>query len=521
MSKKGFTLIEISAAIGIAGTMAVVSSQEDRLHNMQLNAQALGNEIYQYNVAVGELISTYSGKPENIAGWNTSSNNTIQSGAEWLKGPACGSSVGNGSFLHCDALPSGHTVRLNLEPRTEVSLDTDGNLIAKTIWIPMMNTDDMALSLGTAALVASGNYVGDRDNPLSGHHSPTVYCPDMTSFSADMMSTCSGNQNRIVSTVSTNPDNDVWLRTDHGNTMKHVIEFDDGSGTPTTNAALAGVDNTNWRQIVNVSRIYNIGGSGNDSLILGKLHGNNVYSDSFVTTQNLLNDAVIIDGNMGVMGDFYARADAIINGDITTQGAISAQGDITSSSNIAAANNISSGNNISAARSVSAGTDIFAGRDVNAARDVRSRDVISSRNIQAGNSIRSLGSLRVDGESNFSGDVRARNRLTIDGLLDANGALRVSGNTIGQSYIRSNSYLQGNQLKLSTSQVEGRSCSTGSVGRTSNGTLLNCTWGRWRVAGTKATSCPRNATRTRWIGGKKCYEFCPHDQSGWRRVGCS
>lgn len=84
-----------------------------------------------------------------------------------------------------------------------------------------------------------------------------------------------------MSRASLNANLDNWLRTDHGNTMQHVIEF---AGSPSDQLTLDAVDDGSsigaWggagmRQIVNVARLYNVG-DGDDGLILGNLIGNGV-----------------------------------------------------------------------------------------------------------------------------------------------------------------------------------------------------------------------------------------------------
>lgn len=453
--RKGFTLVEMAVALGAAGTMAVVSAQEGSFETSQDKARALGNEVYQYNAGVSRYL---------VANASDSSVVGTHSGSDWLKGATCPGGLADKSYLSCDLIPNGKTLQYGSTPRTTITQDADGSLQARTVWDTVIGDEGKpdTMVMGIAALVASGNYVSQVGDAAAGYQSPALFCPETAGASAAISDACDTDRNAIVSLSSTNGSTDAWLRRDHGNTMAHVIEFDNGSGQPTTDAQLASVDGSNWRQMVNVSRIYNMGASGNDSLILGKMYGSALNATSFVSSYNLLQNSIVMDGNLGVMNDLYVRSNAIVNGDMQVENIhakadILADGDIESKGNIVADHDITAGNMIKSLGSIE-----------------------SAGNVEVG------GNLLTRGESTFDGVVRARDQLRIDGNLYAPRMIDSSNTSrfidpSGTSNIENLNIR--NNLYIDKKANEGTYCDTnGKVARKNDGQILSCVNKKWTAS---------------------------------------
>lgn len=533
---KGFTLIEMAVALAVGGTLMMVDLQDSNLQQSEQKAAAYGKEIFAYNAAVGRFISDQSATPDAVVG--------TYSGSDWLHTAACGGSA-TLEYLPCLDMASGETNTYSTTPVTTITKTASDGLEARTVWSPIaaegggLNTTVM----GLAAIAASGAYVSQLDDPAAGS-GPSYYCPDIASYASSISAVCQSDKNRLVSISSTSPSTEKWLRVDHANTMVSAIEFDDGSGnpTPTTGAgvSLDDIDGTNLRQIVNVARLYNKGSSGTDSIVLGQMDGNNIYSDSFLTSAGLLSNSIISDGDLAVLGDLHVKMDSLLYGNLAVQGDtdlagtldvdgkitgsdgmeitgdidgsrdinavrdinadrdIYAKGDITSDMNIEAGNNITANNNIYADNNITAANDINAGRDIIATRDIVAGIDVGAR---AFYDITATGTI----VSYFSGgyvvnpsdDSRIRN-------VDLTGRLTVNG-----------------ELLMSHTYSEGSSCSpNGLIGKMSDGTAMSCVSGSWkRFGGNPTLSCTSQyvskypPTDLASATGSK---YCP---TGYTRVG--
>lgn len=486
MKKRGFTLVEISAALAVMGALSIVSAQESQFEYSQQKARAMGNEIFQYNSAVSRYLAAHSGDPSVIG--VSSSTDVTESGSSWLKGPTCGGSADK-DYLACDGLPNGVTVQENFAPTTRIELNADGALQARTVWnsaLGLGGTENSTM-MGLASLVASGNYISQAEDGASGYQLPTVYCPDMAVLGSTIATLCGADRNVIVSTANTNSTIEPWLRTDHGNTMRHTIEF---GNAPSPQSDIDAVDDGSasgsWggagmRQIFNVARLYNVG-DGDDSLILGSLFGGGVYTDPYITTNNLMNNAVVMDGDAAVMRDFYVRMDAYINQDLdvgrditsrrlTTSETIDAGTNINAGNNITAGDNITAGNDMSAARDVNAGRDIIAGRDIDAGLDIS-----AGRHVRANNNV--YGLQFIDNTSG-TGDYGSGNWMLNPSHDSRLNRLDVKGRMIVDGRVRTNEYLHLNKIV-----TPGVGCSpNGLQARVADGTLTSCVNGKWKESG--------------------------------------
>lgn len=168
---QGFTLVELAAALGVAGSLALVSAEEGNFETSQMKARALGNEIFHYNSAVSRYLSHYA-NDTSIAGTYV--------GSSWLKGPGCPGGLAIQEFLSCDLLPDDKTVQYQSQPRTDVVVLPSGALEARTVWdtIRGNNGDPDTMVMGISALIASGNVVSQLGDAGAAYQSPTIFCPE-------------------------------------------------------------------------------------------------------------------------------------------------------------------------------------------------------------------------------------------------------------------------------------------------------------------------------------------------------
>lgn len=493
--KRGFTLIELAVSMGIVGSLALVNAQEGQFENAQINARAMGVEIFQYNSAVSRYLAANSADPSAIG--VTPSTDQVYSGSDWLKDPSCAGSAAE-AYLACEVMADGRTLQYDSLPTTTISVNADGALRARTVWTPAFGDDgdEDAMVMGTASMVASGSYFSQAADAASGFQLPTVYCPDMTTYSPSIASICGSERNQIVSMSNTNSALEPWLRTDHGNTSQHVIEFGSSPSAQSDldlvddGGAVGGWAGAGMRQIVNVARIYNQGGSGQDAVVIGKSAGKPIYSDAFVTGNGLLQNAIIMDGDAAVMEDLRVKLDAYIDNDLAV------------------------------GRDASVGQDLRVTRDINSTTgDITadSGDVIADSGTVRGSYVRSLGDVEADRDvraqrynyaqryydsdnTSFYGDPSSRsqvNSITASGdirapiFYDQNDTYYYS-NPSATSRVNSvdvrNRLTVRNHVNLTKSVNVGWGCSpSGLVARTGNGTLASCVSGVWRTAGGKMT----------------------------------
>lgn len=553
-SKKGFTLIELGISMGIMGSLAVVGAQDEQFETTQVEARILGNEIFQYNAAVSRYIAANAGDGTVVG---------TRVGSDWLKGSSCSGGLASEDFLACDLIPDNRTLKYHSQPRTTISYSVDGDMSARTVWDTIVGESGKpdSMVMGTAALVASGNYISQYDDVASGYQSPTVYCPDLGTVSASISVICGANRNAIVSTANVTSTVEPWLRTDHANTMRHAIEFDP-DGDLTTAADLQSVENRadqSWlRQMVGVARLYNGTGAGGQSLVLGGLTGNAIYSDAYLASNSLLNGAVVMDGNAAVMNDIYGKANAFIEGDVrsATGDLVADTGDILADSgqvrgayvrslgDVRADGNIRAGSNTYAQRYYDSNdTGYYVDADSTSRLGSVDADDVASRGEVKGTLFRDVNntaryvnpsSRSVVDSITAAGDVRATR------FYDQNNTYYFtdpsSTSRINSMDVR-NRLTVRNHIYLTRSVSQNGWCSpNGLVARFSNGALASCASNRWKSASGGGSACTRNTTRrvytgsTTDYGGRDSgntttrnykYQICSHDQTKWVDTGAT
>lgn len=502
-AKAGFTLIELMVAMGAAGSLAVIDAHDNNVQTTQEEARALGNEVFQYETAVSRFLAANVGDV-SVVGTYT--------GSSWLKDSSC-SGMASEKYLPCNVIPGGSTVSFGISPVTTVTSDADNKLSARTVWDVVRGDDGNpdTLAMGLAAIVASGSYISQHEDMPAGYIAPTVFCPNLAAVSAALSGICQTDANRIVSSSNISPTTNLWLRTDHENTMRAALEFDP-SGAVSSNADLQSADNRSdgsWlRQIVGVSRLYNRAGSG-QSLALGNAAGNSIYSDAFLTTNGLLNGAVIVDGDAAIMRDFYAKYNAYVGGNLDVGGDISSGRDIRATRDVISGRDLRSNNDVRANFDViSDNGDIVAlngdvnARDINASRDVIAQDdIIAGDDITADGNITAIGNMytqRVYDRNNTSKYIDPSSRSQISSLT-ASSDIRATrfydqNNTYYYTDPSSTSRINGldvrgrstfrDYIQLTKNVSKNGSCSpNGLVAKFSDGQLANCVSGKWQAVG--------------------------------------
>lgn len=504
--KKGFTLVELATVMAITGTLMTVQLDAERQQSSQELGRSVGKEIYAYQSGVSRMLASNISSPSAVTGTHY--------GSTWLKDSSCGGTASEG-FLACTDLPNGSTISGHIEPVTTVTLDGNGELSSRTVWDPVLDhygKEDASAS-GVAALAATGSYLSKYKDPSNGYQAPTVYCPEISSYASSIAAQCGADKGKIISLTAVNAGIDEWLRVDHTNTMKSVLEFDDGTGqtTPFTGAgdSIDDVDDS-FRQIVNVSRIYNKGATGDDSIVIGRDQGKAIFSDALISGNGLLQGAVIMDANTVAMEKFYAKGESYFNDAVEIASTLDVQGN----------------------------TRVRSDFRVDGDSEVRGDAVF------AGDVDLTSGNLAVNGDADISSDLDVGGSADINGRLDVAGNAKVNG-SVGGAYFydvsdssyridpRGNSKLRAlsidNDLNvgrviLKNSYSEGASCSpNGSLGKTSAGMVITCEKGKWgslaggglkglmKQLGTQTITCWVNGTL---FGGRILTDGTPQIKVG-------
>lgn len=538
-NKAGFTLVELSVALAIGVTLTAIQLDQQDFNNESKVAQEYGHEVSEYNSAVATFLKDNADDPDAILG--------TYAGSSWLKATDCSGTATKG-FLNCTDIPNGRTIRYATEPTTVIAKTAGDGLQARTVWTPIPGEDGGVASglMGLAAISATGSTLKESGSETQAYSGPTYFCPDITAFSPNISMACGSDKNRLVSISSSSPKLQKWLLVDHGNVMESAIEFDDGSMTPTketgAGATLDDIDSNYLRMIVNISRLYNVGGTGNDSIILGQMDGETLYSDSYLTSAGLLEDAVISDGAMAVLNDFQLKKDAILNGNLAVQkdtalsGTLDADGKITGYSGLEITGDIDASRDISAGRDINVNDEVYAAEDILtdndllAKNDINSRNnIISNNNIQADNDIYSGHNMYATDNVIAGGDMGAKawyDTTKTGGMVYYNVGGYVM-NPAGDSRFE-NVDVEGRldvtgDIYMAKTYTKGSSCSTsGLLGTEADGSSMSCVGGVWTAHGVdSALQCEMVyvSTPSKWTPSDIAEDnnkYCP---AGYQKVG--
>ncbi|WP_241032638.1 type II secretion system protein [Pseudomonas viridiflava] len=311
MRQRGATLLELILVVGLVALGTLLAFYTKQADLEQARARQMGGYIYQYNNAVRNYIA------KNIE----LATPTTRSGTSWLKNNTCGGSLASGSeFLPCDfpnALPGSPLPYGNLtfttvltssgaSPSRKVTATTTTSPFQISFKGRLTTRSDLA---GLSALSAAAALMTGYQKSGTGV-SPYTATTD-SNYKANPLTGV------ITMTAGNNASNDVWLRTDGGNSMHASLTFD-------------GANPAN-RQILGASTIQNLAGQlftiGAETGIGKRLSaasstvgsGVIVESDMEVVGRLLVDRSADIAGSLGVSGAASIGSDATVNGQVYTQ----------------------------------------------------------------------------------------------------------------------------------------------------------------------------------------------------------
>lgn len=514
---RGFTLLELLMVVALSSAIAIVSFQDKLLETEQAQARQLGMELYQYNNAVQNFLASSSGgtNPAALHGKNFK-------GVDWLKASAVGCTAGTASqdWLPCRFLAdtNGKTTFGKLSFDTTISYSAQTGLSARTFLTPLQfkrgsTTQRRGDLSGLAVLVASGASTVSGTPVASGQDGSILYCTEIGTRSPQMAANCGSNNGSIVMFTRNFAPAERWLRVDHGNVMGSTLEF--GNGAPSSKASVDAVDTVS-RQIRNVARIYNLGGSGNDNLILGKRTGN-----AAKTAATLTQNAVVVDADQEVLGKL------VVSGDINTKGKVDAKGNVTSSNghvqtldgnlyakDAAGGNGAANAGNVIADRDITAkgnlngqqnanitGTTTTGAATVRGNASIAGTATMGAANVTGNATMGSAvvnGTARINGNTTFNGVTAHNGAANFNNAATFNGTTRVNNDLYAYRLVDANNtgfYVDpsnGSYLNVLETQSYVRpgqftlnaGCGpNGALGRDNTGASMSCVNGVWKKGG--------------------------------------
>lgn len=325
---KGFSLIEVVFVLGLLAGAYTLFIQHQAQDTKNFQGRELGVKLHDYQTAVRRFASVYANDP------NYEGQNINDVGSSWLKDqnncavPAgLDAASGDIGVIACDfrdQLINGmDNTTYNVNIRKE---DADSPLIITTtidVTTNDVNGDVTGMfgegALNLAVITARGGAFSSSlsigaeratsvDAYMSSTNSKIVYCSlSMDEALLDPACTVDGvvERGNFVMVAEAFPQNDVWLRTDGGNTMNNSMEFNEE------------VD-AEFREIVNVNRIYNVAGE------ILKLGNSGAFDEENTSWVPVLGDGVVIDTDVKMVGNL------LVDGNIETKGEVYAEGDIIS-----------------------------------------------------------------------------------------------------------------------------------------------------------------------------------------------
>lgn len=467
----GYTLLELLLVVGLLAIITLLSFYSKQVDLEQSRARQIGGYLYQYNNAVRSALAQ-----------GLVSSTTTKVGTSWLKNSSCGGVLAVGSEL----LPCDFPVATNLDPIKfgRLSLSTavvvsgaapSKKYQATTITSPFTLVDtagaikvrsDLAgiATLSAAAALSSGFQVGP-----SGGLSPFTATTD-SSYKADPIS-------GVITIVASNTaNNDVWLRTDGGNTMRASLGF---SGT-----------NPADRQILGASGIQNLAG---EVLRIGAGSG----------LAPVTSAKVVIDSATEVLGDFKVRKTLVVDnsvyvtGDIVANaGSVRASGDVTAGANISAGGSMSAIGNLTVNGQVTSNGNVTSLSQMAATGNITSQSsVVAMGNVNAGGAV--VAPIFYDSNNNgYYVDPHATSNL----------------NTLAANYIASNGRIRATEfLELGGIATVGGGCSPlGLIARAANGEILSCKDSVWTPGGGASLGASFNSGMVSYHDSSNDQDaFCP------------
>lgn len=410
--QRGLTLLEMMLVIGLLSVGMLLSFYSKQAELEQLKAQTLGAQLFQYNNAVRNYLAN-----NNSIGAGT------RTGTAWLKNTSCGGTLAMGAeYLPC-SFPAASSVSpikpgfVSLSTSIQVTgVAPNRKITATSVTSPfkMLNAGVLQVRSDLAGLAAITAAAGHLPGSTGSGFTTTTDA----SFSSNPLDAT------ITMLASNNATQDVWLRTDGGNSMHAPLTFDSSD--------------SNNRQIVGASRIQNLAA---EALYLGRNSGVAAISGA----------GVVIDTNTEIIGQLRVRNNLIVDNGANVAGSVVASANLHAGGNVTATSNIAAGGGVSAATTVSAGTNVSAGSALLGQIFYDSNNTGYYVDPSATSNVNALVAQSVNAQSVAAQNVTSRGRLSANEYVEIGGVA-----------------------------VEGAGCApNGLLGRNASGMAISCKDGVW------------------------------------------
>lgn len=189
--KKGYSLVELMIVLSIAASFTMIATQEGIRKRDEMQAKAIGQEILQYNAAVGRYIMS-SPAPEDTR---------VYTDGNWLRSTECYGGEADYHYLPCHYFPTGKTSRGGIGLSTTMTRYPSGEILARTVFDPITNTQgrESAVMMAIAATIASSPSSTNNGLIRGGI---TYYCPSVDIQRPEVASICAGEEGRLVSIMT-------------------------------------------------------------------------------------------------------------------------------------------------------------------------------------------------------------------------------------------------------------------------------------------------------------------------------
>lgn len=184
----GFSLIEMMTVMSIAGVVSMLAIHQARLDYDRRQAKAIGQEMYQYNAAVGRF----------LAASPSASTPATHHNAHWLRSSECYLGEATHHFLPCHYFVEGTTARGSLGMETTISVMPSGEITARTVFDPLYDSfgRPSATMMNLAASIASA--AGSQQMIMKGGAGAAYFCADTPGYSPALQQICQDDINRVV-----------------------------------------------------------------------------------------------------------------------------------------------------------------------------------------------------------------------------------------------------------------------------------------------------------------------------------
>lgn len=185
--QQGFSLIEMMTVMSIAVVISMMGTHQARIDYDRRQAKAIGQELYQYNVAIGRLIAASTGLSP-----------AQHHDAHWLRSSECYLGEATHHFLPCHYFANGTTSRGGLGMQTTLSVAPSGEITARTVFDPIYDSfgQPSATLMNLAASIATG--AGSQQMVVKGGAGAAYFCANTPGYSKALKQICQDDTHRIV-----------------------------------------------------------------------------------------------------------------------------------------------------------------------------------------------------------------------------------------------------------------------------------------------------------------------------------